>query len=203
MSDPEIDAYYTELYGREFEKAGPKRTAELSFHEAARLHEAGELVQYRGQDGQWHDLGLLLEYGCWTEGPFRIASGEALPGSLDALRIECSGCKPSYHISDGKGVDALGAIVRDNEAPCSPKGRPDLMPPRALQVAGQVLAFGEEKHPDEKWRRMSSAEHIGACWRHMLEHQAGNTYDSESGELHLAHAFVRLGMALDQYLGFK
>lgn len=83
------------------------------------------------------------------------------------------------------------------------KSRPDLFPPKALQLAGQVLAFGEVKHPDEKWKGMTSVDHIGACWRHMLEHQAGNTYDSESGELHLAHAFVRLGMALDQYLGFR
>lgn len=84
-----------------------------------------------------------------------------------------------------------------------PKGRPDLFPAKALQLAGQVLAFGESKHPDEKWKSMTSNDHIGACWRHMLEHQAGNTYDSESGELHLAHAFVRLGMALDRYLEFK
>lgn len=177
---------------------------ELNFHEAARRHEAGELVQYLGHDGQWHDIELLLEYGCWTEGPFRISGGKRIvsPGSLDALRIERGG-EPSYHVSDGEGVDAQGAIVWDNEAPCAPKGRPDLMPPRALQIAGQVLAFGEEKHPDEKWRRMNSAEHIGACWRHMLEHQSGNVYDSESGELHLAHAFVRLGMALEQCMGFK
>lgn len=84
-----------------------------------------------------------------------------------------------------------------------PKGRPDLFPAKALQLAGQVLAFGESKHPDEKWKGMTSNDHIGACWRHMLEHQAGNTYDSESGELHLAHAFVRLGMALDRYLEFR
>jgi hypothetical protein len=80
------------------------------------------------------------------------------------------------------------------------KSRPDLFPPRALALAGEVLAFGESKHPDEKWKSMSSAEHLAAAMRHYLKHQAGNTQDAESNKPHLAHALVRLAMALERHL---
>jgi len=80
------------------------------------------------------------------------------------------------------------------------KSRPDLMPPRALQLAGEVLAFGETKYPDEKWKRMTADDHIAASLRHLLEHLAGNLNDSESTKLHLTHSFVRLGMALERYI---
>jgi len=80
------------------------------------------------------------------------------------------------------------------------KSRPDLFPPRALQLAGEVLAFGETKHPDEKWKRMTADDHIAASLRHLLEHLAGNLNDSESTKLHLTHSFVRLGMALERYV---
>lgn len=81
-----------------------------------------------------------------------------------------------------------------------PKGRPDLFPAMALQLAGEVLAFGEKKYPNEEWKRMSSEEHIAASMRHLLEHLSGNLNDSESLKLHLAHSLVRLGMALEQHI---
>lgn len=87
-----------------------------------------------------------------------------------------------------------------NDYPTNQKSRPDLFPPRALQLAGEVLAFGETKHPSQPWMRMSSEEHIAASMRHLLEHLSGNSKDSESLKLHLTHSFVRLGMALERYV---
>lgn len=83
------------------------------------------------------------------------------------------------------------------------KSRPDLFPPRALALAGEVLAFGETKHPDEKWKSMSSSEHLAAVMRHYLEHQAGNTRDAETNKPHLAHALVRMAMALERSLDIE
>ena len=80
------------------------------------------------------------------------------------------------------------------------KSKPNLFPPKALQLAGEVLAFGEGKYPNSEWKGMSSDTHLSAVWRHMLEHQAGNTNDSESQRLHLVHALVRLAMAVEQHV---
>lgn len=77
------------------------------------------------------------------------------------------------------------------------KSRPDLFPPRALALAGEVLAFGDTKHPDEKWRKMSVSDHLGASLRHYCEYQAGNTQDAETKKSHLAHMLVRVAMALE------
>lgn len=74
------------------------------------------------------------------------------------------------------------------------KSRPDLFPKNALLLAGDVLAFGETKHPGQPWKTMTVDEHIAATWRHLL--QAG-TKDSESGLSHLRHALVRLAMAVE------
>lgn len=81
--------------------------------------------------------------------------------------------------------------------PC--KSMPALFPPKALALAGEVLAFGETKHPDEKWKTMTSKDHLNASMRHLLEHLAGNQMDSESGRLHLTHSLVRLAMALERH----
>lgn len=77
------------------------------------------------------------------------------------------------------------------------KSRPDLFPAKALLLAGDVLAFGETKHPDEKWKSMSVKDHLGAAYRHVLRWQTGETLDSESGSSHLTHALVRIAMAVE------
>lgn len=77
------------------------------------------------------------------------------------------------------------------------KSRPDLFPSKALLLAGDVLAFGETKHPDEKWKSMSVRDHLGAAFRHVLRWQTGETLDSESASSHLTHALVRIAMAVE------
>lgn len=77
------------------------------------------------------------------------------------------------------------------------KSRPDLFPSKALLLAGDVLAFGETKHPDEKWKSMSVRDHLGAAYRHVLRWQTGETKDSETGLSHLVHSMVRLAMAAE------
>lgn len=77
------------------------------------------------------------------------------------------------------------------------KSRPDLFPARALALAGEVLAFGETKHPGQPWRHMDVSDHLAAVLRHYCEHQSGVPLDAESGKSHLVHALVRLAMAVD------
>lgn len=77
------------------------------------------------------------------------------------------------------------------------KSRPDLFMPRAHLLAGDVLAFGDKKHPGAPWLKMSIADHLAASQRHYLQWQTGDTADSESGQSHLVHALVRLAMAVE------
>lgn len=74
------------------------------------------------------------------------------------------------------------------------KSRPDLLPSKAVLAAGRVLAFGLSKHPDEKWKTLSVADHVAACTRHLFQHQDGP--DEETGESHLAHALCRIAFAI-------
>ena len=77
------------------------------------------------------------------------------------------------------------------------KSRPDLFPSKAMLLSGDVLAFGDKKHPGAPWLKMTIADHLAASQRHYLQWQTGDTVDSESGKSHLAHALVRLAMAVE------
>lgn len=76
------------------------------------------------------------------------------------------------------------------------KSRPDLFPADALALAGEVLAFGSQKHPTEPWKTMTMADHVAAALRHYCEHASGRLYDVESGKKHLVHCLVRIAMAV-------
>lgn len=76
------------------------------------------------------------------------------------------------------------------------KSRPDLFPPDALALAGEVLAFGSQKHPTEPWKTMTMTDHVAAALRHYCEHASGRLYDVESGKKHLVHCLVRIAMAV-------
>ena len=100
-----------------------------------------------------------------------------------------------YALFEGKpGVFPVSWPLEQSAA----KSRPDLFPPKALLLAGDVLAFGDTKHPDEKWKTMSVEDHLGAAYRHVLRWQSGETLDSETSKSHLVHALVRLAMAGEQ-----
>lgn len=104
-----------------------------------------------------------------------------------------NGPKNVYGTLEYKVVAALPVPISDSVT----KSRPDLFPAKALLLAGDVLAFGETKHPDSKWLSMSVAEHIGASLRHLLKWQSGEKLDSETSRSHLAHSMVRLAMAVE------
>lgn len=76
------------------------------------------------------------------------------------------------------------------------KSRPDLFPASVLLGIGDVLSFGETKHPGQPWKRMSSEDHMAAAQRHVLEWLSGNTTDSETGKDHRLHAICRLAFAV-------
>ncbi len=77
------------------------------------------------------------------------------------------------------------------------KPRPSLLPPLALTEVSHVLTFGDDKHPDEKWKKMDPEDHVDAALRHIFAHMSGDKTDSESGRLHLAHAAARLLFAVE------
>lgn len=83
--------------------------------------------------------------------------------------------------------------VRTTSATGGQKGvkpeRHDLMPRRALAAIARVFGFGASKYADHNWRRgYEWGKSIAAMQRHIDAFVDGETYDSESGEPHLAHA---------------
>ena len=77
------------------------------------------------------------------------------------------------------------------------KPRPSLLPPVAVTEVAHVLTFGDSKHPDQKWKKMEPDDHVDAALRHVFAHMSGETSDTESGRLHLAHAATRLLFAVE------
>lgn len=67
--------------------------------------------------------------------------------------------------------------------------RYDLIPKAALDHISRVLAAGAEKYDSHNWRRgYDWSLSYAACMRHLMAHWDGETYDSETGLPHLAHA---------------
>lgn len=78
------------------------------------------------------------------------------------------------------------------------KSRPDFLPPNALLLAGTIMAMNEGKHPNQRWKTMTSQEHVGAALRHVLTWLSGELNDPETNKSHLAHGLCRLAMAVEQ-----
>lgn len=81
------------------------------------------------------------------------------------------------------------------------KPRMELLPPTALEHVAHVLGFGARKYGDFNWRAGGGLDElrlIGAMLRHVFRHMAGERYDRESGQLHLAHAATTLLFLLDR-----
>lgn len=77
------------------------------------------------------------------------------------------------------------------------KSRPDFLPPKALLLAGEVMALNEEKHPNQRWKTITPEEHVGAVLRHILKWLSGEKLDPETGRSHLQHAMCRNAMAVE------
>ena len=67
------------------------------------------------------------------------------------------------------------------------KVRLELLPWDALEEVGRILTYGAEKYGPNQWRGVAQERYIGALLRHLSAYQRGETYDPESGQLHLAH----------------
>lgn len=81
----------------------------------------------------------------------------------------------------------------------SGKPRPELLPPRALLALASVLAKGAVKYGDNNWHKVPGRRrrYTGAALRHMLAYMAGEVYDAETGEHHLACAMASLAFILE------
>jgi hypothetical protein len=74
------------------------------------------------------------------------------------------------------------------------KIRMELIPPLLLEEVGKVLTYGAEKYAPNSWQTVPNAKerYLGATYRHLTAYHKGEQVDSESGELHLAHAIANL-----------
>lgn len=59
-----------------------------------------------------------------------------------------------------------------------------------------VLEYGEFKHPGEEWKRENVQHHLDHATAHIKKYWYGMHLDPETGRSQLAHAFVRIGMAM-------
>lgn len=65
----------------------------------------------------------------------------------------------------------------------------DLLPKEALESISRIYAFGAIKYADHNWRKgYEWSKSFAALQRHLWAFWSGETYDSESGLPHLAHA---------------
>ena len=80
---------------------------------------------------------------------------------------------------------AKGEGLRFNKG----KLRYDLVHPKAHEDMVKVLTIGAEKYFDRNWENgFSWSSVIASLKRHIAAFEAGEDYDPESGELHMAHA---------------
>lgn len=73
-----------------------------------------------------------------------------------------------------------------------------LLPTRALDAVGRVLAFGAKKYKAHNWRGgIQYSRLTSAALRHVFSFLQGEDNDPESGESHLAHAACCVLFALE------
>lgn len=67
------------------------------------------------------------------------------------------------------------------------KLRYDLIPVLPLRLLAEVYTIGAKKYADRNWEKgISYSRIIGALMRHLEAFRAGESYDSEGGQHHLA-----------------
>lgn len=67
--------------------------------------------------------------------------------------------------------------------------RYDLVPWEAMDEVARVYEFGSRKYDDHNWRKgYKWSLSIAAAFRHLAKFVTGETYDTESGLHHCAHA---------------
>lgn len=74
------------------------------------------------------------------------------------------------------------------------KTRLDLIPPEVIMEMGKVLTFGALKYSANNWQKLPdfNDRYYAAALRHLMAWRSGETFDQESGLLHLSHALTCL-----------
>ena len=81
------------------------------------------------------------------------------------------------------------------------KAPADLLPPLALLKVSEVLGFGLAKYARHNWVLCPSRDrYVAAAIRHLLQYQAGEDIDPDSGLPHLAHAACDVLFVLEMVL---
>lgn len=78
-------------------------------------------------------------------------------------------------------------------------GKPDLsqVSYELVSEVAKVRMFGEKKYARDNWKQgFKVTRSCAAALRHIFQFLSGETYDSESGHLHLAHAVCSLEHAI-------
>lgn len=75
-----------------------------------------------------------------------------------------------------------------------------LMPLNALELINRVLMHGANKYGANNWQQVEGWEYryYNAALRHLLQWQAGEKVDAESGISHLAHAICSLMFLIEK-----
>lgn len=79
------------------------------------------------------------------------------------------------------------------------KIRLDLIPPEFEVLLADAMAEGAKKYAPNNWRRgggMLASRNLASCLRHINAWRAGEDYDKETKQHHLAHAACRLAFLL-------
>lgn len=80
------------------------------------------------------------------------------------------------------------------------KSRLDLLPGKAIELVGYALRHGAKEYAPDNWRKCKDPQrYIAALLRHVMQHQDGESTDSDSGLLHLALAATNALFALELF----
>lgn len=63
-----------------------------------------------------------------------------------------------------------------------------------MTAVARILQYGASKYFDLNWKQggKPDEEYLSACMRHLVKHVAGETFDPETGCLHVGHAVWNL-----------
>lgn len=121
-------------------------------------------------------------------------------------RTSAQWSRPIIEASIRAGTDSPDAFTEAYKAIEQPTGvkfdgeKPPLalLPTRALEAVGRVLAFGAKKYQAHNWRGgIQYSRLAGAMLRHVFAFLRGEDKDPETGESHLAHAACCVLFALE------
>lgn len=81
------------------------------------------------------------------------------------------------------------------------KSRLDLVPPRALELVGHLLAHGARVYGEDNWRECKNpSRYVAAGLRHTNKHLRGEFVDPDTNIPHLASVAANALFALELYL---